>query len=311
MSSPRILIVGSGAVGAIYGHYLSRAGCHVRYLVRNIASPSCQMPRQLHRIGLLGGTTSTLQNLRIQTIGDSGWDQVWLCLPSDALDSEWLKTELARVGTTSPVILWSPTLEDRQRLHQLHRAEITLGLIGLVSYQSPLPGDDSPSPGIAYLAPPRSAVLENSSAGEDAASWLKRGGLSCTTHAHLPALAARLSSALIPLIAALEISGWSISTLRQSKWLTTADHARQEAQRIGENFLRIQHRHRVPGRHLLVRGALRLAPALSPFPLETYLHYHFGKVGTQTRLMLDTWLSKAQHQDEPAPALTALRTALP
>jgi len=311
MSSPRILVIGSGAVGAVYGHHLAQAGCHISFLVRDRNSANSAMPRTLHRHGLLGGIRSHNQLLRVQTRGDGGWDQVWLCLPSTALEDPWLYQQLDAIGPASPVLLWTPNMRDRDILAARHGADITRALIGLISYQSPLPGESSPGPGIAYLAPPDAAVLEDTPSGRYAAGLLTQGGLRARVHKDLPAHVARMTALLQPLIAALEVCDWSLDTLSRSHWLATAAAAIAEARHTSATYLGQRPPRQLPGTRWLARLAIKIVPPLSPLPMQTYLHYHFGKVSAQTRLMLDGWIAQGAHQQFPTPALRALRDALP
>jgi len=311
MSIPRILIIGSGAVGAIYGHYLANAACRVTYLVRDRNSPNAQMPRTLHHYPLIGAPRHQEQYLRVVTLADSSHDQVWLCLPSTALDDPWLAKQLARIGNNTPVILWTPDMRDRERMQKMHSGPVTQALIGLVSFQTPLPGEQTPSAGIGYLAPPRSAVIQSTPDGEDAARWLRQGGLSVTLMRDLPTHTARMTALLQPAIAALEICDWSLAGLRRSHWLGIATDASDEARAIGEHYLGAAPGRRLPGKTLGLRALLWLAPPLSPFPLETYLHYHFAKVGQQTREMFDGWIAQGKQASLPTAALEQLRHALP
>lgn len=318
MSTPRILIIGSGAVGAIYGAYLAQAGCHTAFLVRDRSSSNSQMPRTLHHYPMLGALTKTVrseqQNLRIIDQAHSGWDQVWICLPSNAIHANWLAQQLRKIRANTPIILWSPDFRDKQRIEAIHKGPVSRALIGLISFQTPLPSEQTPSPGIAYLAPPRSAVLENSAAGKRAAEWLQQGGLAAVTMNKLSAHEALMTAQLQPLIAALECCDWSLSTLRKSDLLTTASEATNEAARIGAHFLeptKSHNKHSLPGKRWLFRLAILAAPALAPFPLQTYLHYHFAKVGEQTRQMFDGWIDYGKLNNLPVNALTTLRQALP
>lgn len=320
MSTPRILIIGSGAVGAIYGAYLAQAGCHTAFLVRDRASINSRMPRTLHHYSMLGALSKRIrtdqQNLRVIDQAHTGWDQVWICLPSNAIHTDWLSSQLAKVDPKTPIILWSPDFRDQQRLAAMHKGPVSRALIGLASFQTPLPGELSPSAGIAYLTPPRSAVLENSDAGKQAAQWLRQGGLPAINMDKLSAHEALMTAQLQPLIAALECCDWSLATLRKSALLTTACEAANEAARIGSHFLdpsspAAHKTHSLPGRRWLFKLAIFAAPVLSPFPLQTYLHYHFAKVGEQTRQMLDGWIDYGQKNNLPTSALAALRQALP
>ena len=59
-----------------------------------------------------------------------------------------------------------------------------------------------------------------------------------------------------------------------------------------------------------IRLVLRVAPWVMPFDLETYLGYHFTKVGDQTRHHLDTLTEVGQERGLPIDAIAALRSAL-
>lgn len=305
---PRILIVGSGAVGAVFGEHLSRAGADVGFLVRNPDSANARMPRALHQLHLHGQPTTVHQMLETGAEVHRRWDQCWLCLPSTALDSEWLKTELDKLDPDVTVINWTPDLDDRARLETRLRRPVSMGLIGFVSYQAPLPGETRPADGIAYWLPPRAATLENNAAGRAAANLLKNSGLPAGKSRHLPWLAGRLSAVLITLVAALEQEGWSLQRLRGSSRLDTASAAAREAMQVAAAYLDM-----APGwsprlaRAGLYRSALKGVPTLTPFDLENYLAWHFSKVADQTRLMLDTWIEQGHAHGQPVTQLQHLR----
>lgn len=309
---PRILIVGSGAVGAVFGEHLTRAGAEVRFLVRNPNGPNARMPRPLHQLHL-GGRPSTVHQMLDTSaeVQDGQWDQCWLCLPSTALDSDWLAAEINKLGAGVELINWTPDLEDRARLERRLHRPVSMGLIGFVSYQAPLPGDTRPDEGIAYWLPPRAATLENTRAGERAANLLRNGGLSARRSTNLPWLAARLSAVMITLVAALECEQWSLERLRASRHLDTATGAAREAMAVGAAYLGTRPRwcQHLP-RNGIYRALLKGLPPLAPFDLENYLSYHFAKVADQTRLMLDTWIEQGQQRDLEVTHLEALRREL-
>ena len=59
----------------------------------------------------------------------------------------------------------------------------------------------------------------------------------------------------------------------------------------------------------ILAGLLRLAPAFTPFDLQTYIEYHFTKVGDQTRYLLRDYAETGGKQDQPVDALRALEQA--
>jgi 2-dehydropantoate 2-reductase len=309
---PRILIVGSGAVGAVFGEHLTRAGARVNFLVRNPDGANARMPRALHQLHLAGRPSTVHQMLDTSAQLQGRWDQCWLCLPSTALDSDWLHQELDKLDPGVELINWTPDLEDRARLEERLQRPVSMGLIGFVSYQSPLPGETRPGEGIAYWLPPRAATLENTRAGERAANLLKNGGLWARRSRNLPWLAARLSAVMITLVAALEREQWSLEHLRRSPHLDTATRAAREAMAVGAAYLdtRVHWSGQLP-RTGLYRGLLKTVPPLAPFNLENYLGYHFAKVADQTRLMLDTWIAEGHKRNVEVTYLEELRRQLP
>lgn len=305
---PRILIIGSGAVGAVFAEHLTRAGCEVAFLVRDPASPNARMPRSLHRFRLGGKTETVSQALPCVSAVDSEWDQCWICLPSTALDSAWLRDRLRQLPASTGIISWTPDLVDQRKLETLLGRPVATGLIGFISFQAPLPGESTPPDGIACLLPPRSAVLEQSDTGKRAARLLRDGGLPAVTSSDLPWLAARLTAMTVTAMAALECEQWSLSQLRDSGRLKTTAGAARQAIRVGAASLGRKSRlaHRLPS-PLLYRIALQAAPPLMPFDLENYLGYHFAKVADQTRLMLETWIGEGRKRGLPVDKLETLR----
>ncbi|MCX5850021.1 MAG: hypothetical protein NTW65_11320 [Deltaproteobacteria bacterium] len=299
-----ILIIGSGAVGAVYAQALLNAGCEVEFLVRDRESPNAAMPRTLYRYSLFGGYREEQQNLKTLTRARGHYDQVWLCTSSDALADSWLAWQIAAIGEDTPLIAWTPDIQDMDILRQLHPGPICQGLIGLISFQTP-------PPGIAYLAPPGSAILQDNEHGRKAACWLKAGGMPASTRKDLAWWEARTESVTICAVAALEQEGWSLDNLRHSPRLGLAIRAAREAAEACAAYLGVGSGlfSYVPI-GLILRTIILLGPKLSPFPLETYLRYHFTKVGNQTRQILDGWIRCCQTHNLTHEHLSALRKGL-
>jgi 2-dehydropantoate 2-reductase len=307
----KILMLGSGAVGAVYAQALVTAGCEVTFLVRDRKSPNAAMPRTLYRYSLLGGYREEQQNLKTLTRAGDQYDQVWLCTPSDALDDSWLTGQIAAIGEHTPLIAWTPDIQDMDILRRLHPGPICQGLIALISFQSPLPGEQTPPPGIAYVALPGSAVLQDDEHGRKAARWLKAGGMPAGTRKDLAWWEARTAGVNICAMAALEQEGWSLGNLRRSPRLGLAIRAAREAAEACAAYLGVKSGlFRFVPIGLILRTIMLLGPKFSPIPLETYLRYHFTKVGSQTRQILDGWIQRCQAHDLPHHHLSALREGL-
>ena len=154
----RVLLVGAGAVGQVYGYYLQKAGWDVSFLVKEkyamsmrkgltlypLNRPSPWEPRNFHGYGTLFEPSEVRKNR---------WDQVWFCVSSTALDGEWLEPLLAAIGDATLVSL-QPGMEDQRRLADRVGADrLVSGLIGFLSYQAPIAREPVERVGMAVYFP--------------------------------------------------------------------------------------------------------------------------------------------------------------
>lgn len=313
----RILVVGAGAVGQTYGRALQRAGAEVDFLVKRSYEKSCRNGFTLyaHQIGRtpaperwnhFGVLTSA------QEVGKCRWDQVWLCVSSTALKGPWLDELLPQVAGATIVAL-QPGLRDREYLLQRVPEDcLVTGLITLIAYQTPLPGE-SLEPGVAYFFPP---LAPNPFSGpkvrtREVVDLLSGGGCPAAVHANVLKVAGIGSGIMMPYIAALEAEEWSLDQLARSDLIKTASGAAKESIEVACRYLGV-----APPmlRHLLgpalMRPLLKTAPKIMPFDLEVYLKYHFTKVGDQTREMLKTTVQVGHEQKVGVAKLEALLARL-
>lgn len=320
----RILVVGAGSVGVTYGHHLARGGAQVDVFVRPRYAEAARAgfalwrysvrgPRGVERFTPSSVLTEPAEVVRVK------YDAVWLCVASDALNGDWLAPLLAATGDATLVLL-APGLEDRARVSACVSPErVVSGLITLIAWTAPLEGERGLSGAdgaTAFLLPPFAPIpfSGDPTRAAAAASALRRGGCPAVrlmSADAVPRRAAFGSAALLPLVAALEASGWSLTALRNSPRLALALDAAREAQRVAGHALGAP----PPKVAALLRPALvgpllRLARGLAPFPLEPYLRKHFTKVGAQTRLALATWRARGAEAGLQTPALDALAAAL-
>jgi 2-dehydropantoate 2-reductase len=288
----RILLVGAGAVGQAYGRHLQLGGARVNFLVREPYAAACRAGLTLYPLNRPKATRRQPVPFagfgvltRTDEVATDTWDQVWLCISSPALQGPWLHELLQAIGNATLVFL-QPGLRDRDIILERWPAErLVQGLITLLSYQAPLPGEHVPQPGVAYFFPPLSATpfagpLDRTRAVVDA---LRAGNCRATVNSHVRKHAAIGSAVLMPHVLALETAGWSLQGLRKSPLLTLAARASHEAIIIAARYNGFPP---PAARHVvhpwLTQFVLGLAPHVLPFDLETYLRYHFTKVGEQT-----------------------------
>ena len=311
-----LLVGGAGAVGQVYGYHLQRGGARVSLFVRPKAAASCErgtvlypLVRRGERVGVKFKADRVFTSLdEVARAGtERPWDEVWFCVAADALDEEWLAS-IARAVDGARIVALPPGIDSEQRLRRAFpKSEIVPALIGMVSYQAPLPGEAVPEPGIAFYFPPGNPTVFGGPHGKAVAAELSRGGCRAIAKKDAATGSAFGSSILMPVVAGLEAAGWSLRAFRQGALPALAARAAREAIAITAASLGVG----APLVRFLVRGvtlklASWIAPKLVPLDLEAYLRHHFTKVGGQTRLFFAQYRKDAEARGLESGALASL-----
>lgn len=310
----KVLLIGAGAVGQVYGWHLSRGGAEVHVFVKRRHADAAHAGFPLYPPGAT--TPETWRPAGVHTdpaeLAAIRWDQAWLCIPSDALAGDWLPELVPSIGDATLVSLL-PGLRDRDRLAAIVPAErLVLGMIAFSAWWSPIRGETRATPGTAWWHPP---LAPSTFAGPDPAvdaivATLRKGG--CPAAKGDPVGdTGRGAAFLTPLVAVLESVGWSFAALREGAHADLVARAFTEALTIACAYLGLH-----PGpmawlaRAWIVRLATRVVPLVAPMDFEAFLQVHFGKVGTQTRQQLDTWIEEGRARSLPVGAILAVRSRL-
>lgn len=310
----RILMVGAGSVGQVYGWHLARGGAEVHVFVKPTYADEAREGFRLYppksatpdRFVPSGVVTSAAEVAR------TSWEQVWLAIPSDALRGPWLSELIGAIGDAVLVSLL-PGLRDRGILTPLVPPErLVVGLITFSAWHAPLPGESLPDPGMAWWLPPLTPSLFEGPPGAVATivKALRAGGCPAAKGKATEA-AARGSSFLVPVVAAMECGGWTFAGLREDRWAKLAADAAKEALAVSCAHLAVS-----PGaaglamRPGIIRLATRVVPRLAPMDFEAFLHVHFAKVDAQTQLALDTWVEEGEGLQLPVARVRELAREL-
>jgi 2-dehydropantoate 2-reductase len=305
----RVLVVGAGAVGTVYARFLQAGGATVAFRVRDPARVGTPL-----RVYPLRGDRAPVE-FAAPVLGTDdetrafAADLVLLTVPTDALAGPWLTSVLTSTGTRRVVALEpGPDAEARLRA-ALPEMSLTQGVISLIAYQAPLPGEPGfDPPGVALWVPPLTkAPFEGPDAAEIAAV-LTRGGLPSRATTGLGATSVYGSALLGVWIAALRAGGWSLASLAGQS--ARAGRALTEANAV---LARKTGWRRPLALALLgppmVRATFRLAARVLPLPLEPDLRFHFTKVGGQMEEALRELIAEGERQSVPTPALAELTRA--
>jgi 2-dehydropantoate 2-reductase len=317
----RVLLVGAGAVGQVYGYHLQRGGADVAFLVRPKYAEEARSGFHLYPLHRRRPRENPVpfRGFRVFTsveeIAAAPWDVVVLCVSTTALRAgDWM-ANLAEATGDATILGLQPGLEDPAFVRERTRPErLAWGIITMIAYAAPLPGEEVPHPGIAYWLPPlsRFPLSGPEERTRAIAKLFRRGGMRTRVVRDVAPLVGLGGPALNLHIAALECTGWRLDALGRDRALLDLTHsAIREAVAVAAQQLGV----RPPFwlrllRPWLVRLALRLAPAVVPLDLETYLRIHFTKVREQTLLLLDRWADLAEEAGLDNQSLHTLRERL-
>lgn len=309
----KILVVGAGAIGQVYGAHLKRAGAYVAVYVKPKYVEACKRGLTLYNQRLFRRhTVETFQPddvlADVGAIASQRWDQVWLCVSTAALEGEWLDALLEAIGDATLVTL-QPGMRVIDRVARVvPPQQVVSGTIAFISYQAPLPNEPL-DPGVAYFFPPLGASRFSGHPDrvDPVVAALRRGGCPARVHKDSRMMLAFSSAFLMPHITALEAAGWTFEDFRHGPWTRLAARAVAEAMRVAA----AQFDARPPWWRVfvhpgLVRAMTLLAPVVMPFDLERYLRYHFTKVHDQNKLVMGDFYEGARQHGIEAPALTEL-----
>jgi ketopantoate reductase len=318
------LIVGAGAVGQVYGHFLQRGGASVSYFVKEKYKHECEKGFTLYRCRRSGlGAAEQFFADGIFTQYDdltkTKWDQVWLTVSSADLRGGWLE-QLREVIGDATVVMLQPDLDDRDYVYSVFPQEqVVCGIVNFISYQTPLPDlpdyhADADKEGVAYLLlPMMSAEFSgNEHRLPEVMEAMASGRFNVKVEQDASRIYADRSAMMIPLVALLELENWSFKKLRLSNSLDLAVGAAREALVIvAAKFGRRMNWTERLFSLFWVKMALPVMRFLSPMDAESYVKFQFVKTAPQTRMMLKHFIDDGEKLGQSTQSLKALYERLP
>ena len=312
----RVLIVGAGAVGQVFGRHLALGGADVTFYVKDKYAAEARAGFPMYPLNVKRHPREQFDGFGVMTtpaeVAAATWDQVFLTVSSTALRAGTWLGELAAATKQATVVCLAPNLGDRAFvLDHVAADRIVDGTIGFVSYHAPMPGETRfTEPGMAYWFPPMSP---SPFCGSDArvgavVDALRRGKLPAKRVRDLTSTAPFPSAMLYAYISALEGAGWSFATLRQGDRLATATRgARQMFAIVGRQLERKPPLGiRLAARPTVIRLVLIAQRRVVPLDLEMFFRVHFTKVGDQTRHGIAQYVALGQAAGLPTDAIETL-----
>ncbi len=310
----KILIVGAGAIGQVYGWHLNQAGHNVCFFIKEKYKPTIADGFVIFRHGLKSIKRSHWRDIKVVTsieqVQSTQWDQVYLTMSTDALHSDLTANILSNVGDATVVALQAGIKDgDYVKSKAPSARQVVQGMITLISYQSPFAGQQGES-GVTYFIPPLAKAMHG---GEQlrckqVVEVLNGAGLPSFIVKDYAKASAPATALMQPIIGALQLNNWNLNTFTDSQhYQLGLNAAKQAVGAVGcEVGVSVGVFRLVTTRHVF-RAVIFFARRFIPFDLQSFLAAHYGnKTQIQNLIYLDAFIELGQKHQQPTAALQKL-----
>jgi hypothetical protein len=320
----KVLIVGCGAVGQVYGLALQKAGVTLGLLDQPPVAEKLNQARVQDGLSLFQVTHThrkdpILYRLKdYQVIADVVEsqhfepDQIWFTTPSQVYYSDWFRDFLQQVPSKR-VVCFSPEGRRPEFFTEEAGERVIFGGTTFMAWQGDLGGGGGRPEGVNFWRPPLGIPLVGTQdACREVAQLLKLAGFRVTVEKPDSRSQACATAVMTAFVAGLELSGWSLRAYRKNPWLRCAVSACREAV-MGQlpkagAFLRTLLSSSVLSACFFL--AALLLPLLFPFDLEKYLQFHYTKTREQSVILLNVFMKDAIGRGVPVTNIQSLLMGL-
>ncbi len=304
----KVLIVGCGAVGQVYGFFLQKAGVELGLYDRPAIVDKLKLALEHGGLPLFQVSHShrrdpiahRLENFRVIADAEESRrfkpDQIWFTVPSPVYYSEWFREFLLKVPSER-VVCFIPEGGRPEFSPKDGGERLVFGGTTFMAWQGgPEAGGGRPEGVNFWRSPLGIPLVGTEKACREVGQILKKAGFGVTVGKPDSRSQACMTAVMTAFVAGLELSGWSLREFRNSPWLKPSAGASREAV-LGQ----------LPGAGAFRKALLGvpvlsaafylvtfLLPLLTPFDLEKYLKFHYTKTREQTLGLLEMYASDAE-----------------
>jgi len=323
----KVLIVGCGAVGQVFGLHLQNAGVEVGFFARSDSAKDLIQARKDGGLKVYAISSKRkvehvihrLSNYQVVTdlFGSQQFnpDQVWFTTPSTVFYSDWFKEFTSGVPAKSVVCFAPEGKREAFIPDSKQERRLVFGAVTFIAWQKGMEDDAPCSSGVNFWLPPFSAIplVGEADACSEVADLLKEGGLKAVVRREgFLRLQAAVTALMTAFVVGYELAGWSMRVYRRSPWLKLAAEGAREAvnsQLSDAGILGSVLFGFITNRAAFYLSTL-LLPSLVPFDLEKYLKFHYRKTREQTLNLLEVFIEDGQRHHLPVGKIKNLRQGL-
>jgi hypothetical protein len=320
----KILIVGCGAVGQVYGLFLQKGGVEVGLYDRTAVAEKLRQALGQGGLPLYQVTyrrrrkpiAHRLKDYRVIADAEEARrfapDQIWFTVPSPAYYTDWFREFLHDVPARR-VVCFVPEGRRSEFIPDGAAERFVFGGTAFMAWQGGPEAGGGRAGGVNFWRAPLGILLAGApEACREAGRILKQAGFSYTVDKPDSRTQACITAAMTTFTAGLELAGWSLGKFRRSPWRGRAAAACHEAI-LGQlpaagAFTRAPTA--VPVLSAVFFLVALFLPLLVPFDLETYLKFHYTKTREQTLTLLELFAADAVEKKLPVRNIFSLLDGL-
>jgi hypothetical protein len=319
----KVLIVGCGAVGQVFGVSLQKAGVELGLYDRPATLVKLEQALvdeglPLFQVRRRGRAPLAHRLKNYQVIADPvaarrfGPDQIWFTVPSPVYYSEWFK-EFLREVPSRRVVCFVPEGGRPEFFPEGDPDRLVFGGTTFMAWQGgPEAGGGQPG-GVNFWLPPMAIPLMGAKeACREVGQPLQQAGFKVTLGKPDSPQQACVTAVITAFMAGLELSGWSLAAFRKGPWLTQAAGASSQAvlSQLPVAGIFTKALLGVPVLSVGLYLAAFLMPVLVPFDLEKYLKFHYLKTRLQTLALLELFAADGMKRNLPVETIRRLQQQL-
>jgi hypothetical protein len=315
----KVLIVGCGAVGQVYGLFLQKAGVELGLYDKPAVVEKLKQAKERGGLPLFqvagrrrDPIARRLADFRViadeEQARQFAPDQIWFTIPSPAYRTDWFRAFLRRVPSRRAVC-FAPEGGRPELIPPGGGERMVFGGTAFMAWQGGPEAGGGTAGGINFWRTPLGIPLAGTKeACRDAGRILKQAGFGFTVDGPDSRTQGSITAVMTAFTAGLELAGWSLREFRRSPWLGRSAAACREAV-LGQMPKAGAFTRAIIGAAVL-SAAFRLVawilPRLTPFDLERYLRFHYTKTREQTRTLLEMFAADAEKTGGPAENIRAV-----
>jgi hypothetical protein len=298
----KILIVGSGAVGQVFGLALQEAGVELALYDRPETVEKLRHAFSAGGLRLyqMPGSRRQAPSIRllkeyhvvddVNACRDFAPDQIWFTVPSPAYYTEWFRKFVQSVPSHR-VVCFIPEGGRPEFIPADSPVDrFVFGGTTFMAWQGDLNGRPEEADSVHFYRSPMGIPLAGTeTACQPVKEVLKNAGFAASISGPDTHMQAAVTAGMTAFVTGLELAGWSLRGFRKSPWRIQSAHAGQEAilsqvQKAGLIPRLLAGTLSSPGGFYFIAWTL---PFLFPFDIQKYLQYHYIKTRNQSLTLLD------------------------